>query len=178
MRGAAAVRAWTVMGAGGSWSRDALCSSVPLLVGVVRVAWWVSWSAWGFGTLLAAEAGAVVVGVAGAVVAVVGGAAVVDVAWPSTTAPFWTVDDVAPWAVVVVAPEAVVVVEAGAVVVVTGAFSGGSGASTGRNRSSAVWPTMSTARARSFTPGRSTMMLLPCRLTSGSATPSESTRLR
>ena len=63
-------------------------------------------------------------------------------------------------------------------VVVTGTFSGPSSWMTGRNRSSAVWPTMLRALSRSFTPGRSMMMLLPCRLISGSATPSESTRFR
>src|SRR5439155_22252408 len=126
-------------------------------------------------------AGAVGGVVAGAVVAdVVVGAAVVVVAWPSTMLPFCTVVDVAALAVVVVAPAAVVVVAPGAVVVVvTSMFSGGRPSwRTGRNRSSAVWPTMSMARARSFTPGRSMMMLLPCRLISGSATPRESTRLR
>jgi hypothetical protein len=123
-------------------------------------------------------AGTVVV-VVGAVVAVV--AAVLLVAWPWVTLPRWTVVDVDAAAVVVVAPPtAVVVVEAGAVVVVvvTATFSAGSVWRTPRNRSSAVWPTMFRAFSRSFTPGRSMMMLLPCRLISGSATPSESTRLR
>ena len=54
--------------------------------------------------------------------------------------------------------------------------SGGSVWSTGRNRSSAVLPTRRCALVRSRTPGRSTMMRSPCRLISGSATPSESTR--
>src|SRR5579884_1046956 len=99
----------------------------------------------------------VVVVVAGAVVAVVAGVpalavdvvaagAVVVVAWASM-APFWAVIDVdPPAAVVVVAPAAVVVVAPGAVVAV-GADddSGGSVPNTGRNRSSDVCPTMSSA---------------------------------
>ena len=151
-------------------------------MGRITVAAGVSWLSGVVGT---AERFCVVVVVAGAVVAVVAdvpalavvvvaAAVVVVVAWASITSPFWTdVDvDAAGFAVVVVAPAAVVVV-------VFDDDSGGRGLPrTGRNRSSAVWPTMSSAFCRSFTPGRSTMMLLPCRLTSGSATPSESTRLR
>ena len=82
----------------------------------------------------------------------------------------------------------VVVVESGGtevagspvVVVVSGASSssGGTSASTGRNRSSAVRPTMRWALSRSLTPGRFTTMLSPSRVTSASATPRASTRLR
>ena len=82
----------------------------------------------------------------------------------------------------VVEPGAVVVDEPGVVVVVLDAAgffaSGGNAASTGRKRSSAVRPTRRRALPRSFTPGRSTTMLSPWRLISGSATPSASTRLR
>ena len=49
---------------------------------------------------------------------------------------------------------------------------------TGRNRSSAVEPTSAIARSRSFTPGIWTRMFDPCRVISGSATPSESMRFR
>jgi hypothetical protein len=48
----------------------------------------------------------------------------------------------------------------------------------GRKRSSAVDPTSAMARSRSFTPGICTKMLSPWREISGSATPSESMRLR
>ena len=48
----------------------------------------------------------------------------------------------------------------------------------GRKRSSAVDPTSAMARSRSFTPGICTKMLAPWREISGSATPSESMRLR
>jgi hypothetical protein len=72
----------------------------------------------------------------------------------------------------------VVVVSAGAVVVVVAASSGGSSCSTGRKRSSAVCPTISRARAWSFTPGSCTMIDCPWVLMSGSATPRASTRLR
>src|SRR5437899_3663967 len=92
------------------------------------------------------------------VVGVVAGAvvAVVVVAWASRTSPFWTVvDEEAPAFVVVVeAPAAVVVVAPAAVVVVVADDdSGGSVPRTGRNRSSAVWPTMFSASSRFLTPG-------------------------
>ncbi len=81
--------------------------------------------------------------------------------------------------VVVVAPGAVV----GAVVEVVAALACAASdarpaAITGRNRSSAVWPTRRSALARSFTPGRSTTMSVPWREISGSATPRPSTRVR
>ena len=50
--------------------------------------------------------------------------------------------------------------------------------STGRNRSSAVWPTRARARSRFFTPGSWTTMASPWRVMSGSATPRASTRSR
>ena len=124
------------------------------------------------------------------------GATVVGVSWAGRTAaigvvgtvrtpaplPLIVVEVVAPVVgAVVVAPGAVVVVAPGAVVVVDSGTSGvphGNVWSTGRNRSSAVWPTCSSAFSRSFTPGRSTTIVLPCRCTSGSAMPRPSTRWR
>src|SRR5690348_4990611 len=116
----------------------------------------------GAGSVVGVVAGTVVVVEPPAVV-VVDPPAVVDVvAWGAMT-PFWAVLDVDPAVVVVVEPPAaaVVVVDAGAVVVVvvTATFSAGSACSTPRNRSSAVWPTIRSALSRSFTPGRSMMML-------------------
>src|SRR5207248_5492284 len=77
--------------------------------------------------------------------------------------------------VVVVAPGVVVVVVAAAF---AWAASDGTCESTGRNLSSAVWPTSFTALARSFTPGRSITTSLPWREISGSMVPKLSTRLR
>ena len=85
--------------------------------------------------------------------------------------------------VVAVSPStgATVVVAAGStVVVVAGSVTtlGSSAASTGRNWSSAVWPTRAMARSLSFTPGIWMRMLSPWRVISGSATPRASTRWR
>ena len=94
--------------------------------------------------------------------------------------PWWS----SPCAVVVVAPFAVVVVAPLPVVVVvdrdaaarssTGYVPdapGGTAARRSRRRGARPWP-------RSFTPGRSTTIVLPWRCTSGSAMPRPSTRLR
>src|SRR6185503_13362092 len=93
------------------------------------------------------------------VVDVVEPAAVEDVVEPATVVDVVepaTVDDVvAPGAVDdVVAPATVVeVVDDELVVVVAPSAGGGKVESTGRNRSSAVWPTSSSARCAFFTPG-------------------------
>ena len=111
------------------------------------------------------------------------------------TAPFFTVVFVAavvgvvvvpaavvvlPLAVVVVPPAAVVVEPGFAVVVVAvpATAVNGTKSVTARNWSSAVRPTRANACWRFFAPGRLMTMVLPWRLTSGSATPSASTRLR
>src|SRR5262245_33961442 len=72
-------------------------------------------------------------------------------------------DSFAGTVVVVVDGSPVVVVAPGTVVVVVGVTFSASGtrASTGRNRSSAVLPTIRRALSRLATPGRSTTMLLP-----------------
>ena len=49
---------------------------------------------------------------------------------------------------------------------------------TGLNKTSPELPTSSRAAFWSFTPGRLTITVSPCRIISGSATPIESTRLR
>ena len=90
---------------------------------------------------------------------------------------------VLPAAVVLVAPAPVVEVAPAPVVVVVAFVGGlitpaGSCCCTGRKRSSAVRPMTASAWRRSVAPGRSTTMVLPCRLTSGSAMPRASTRLR
>ena len=76
---------------------------------------------------------------------------------------------------VVGAPASVVVVVVDAA---SWAATDGTWVSTGRKRSSAVLPTSAMALSRSFTPGRSTTMSLPCRVISGSRVPKVSTRLR
>ncbi len=131
------------------------------------------------------------------VVAVVAGVVVVVSAWrpaalspttaPATGSPtsLSVADESVVATVVVVDPPAVVeVVPPGALVdvveeEVASAPVPGTGRTwhTGRNRSSAVWPTRSSARLWFSTPGSCTRMVSPCREMSGSATPSASTRL-
>ena len=112
--------------------------------------------------------------------------------WLSSSlgSPVGAVVVVAGGAVVVVAPPSPGIVVPGGAVVVgispslghPGAGSssehGGSSCRTGRKRSSAVWPTSSSARSWSFTPGSWTRTVSPCRVMSGSATPRASTRFR
>src|SRR5215471_5177209 len=127
-------------------------------------------------------AGAVVVGDLGAVVAgVLGAVVVVGADWIAAALSPGTSPS-APSDVLVDFGAAVVVVDFG-VVVVVGVSTPFTGAllrswTTGRNRSSAVWPTSSSARSWFWTPGSWTTMSWPCLVMSGSATPRASTRLR
>ena len=111
---------------------------------------------------------------------------VVDAARPVVVVTPFTVVVVTPFTVVVVTPFTVVVVTPITVVVVALlrsswafiSFSDGSCWITGRKRSSAVWPTISSALVVSFTPGSCTTIAVPWRAMSGSATPSASMRRR
>src|SRR5579884_2423158 len=154
-----------------------MMSGWPLMwrPGSTTVALALSWSSGVIGGS-ALCAGAVVVVVAAVDGVVVGVAAVSRMG--GSVAPidcFFVVDVVAGFVVDVVPGFVVDVVDFGFELDFVGAAVS---FSTGRNRSSAVRPTSRCAWARSFTPGRSTTIVLPVRVICGSATPSESTRLR